>query len=173
MPPIKKIVIIGPESTGKSTLTQALAQNFDEPWVEEYARQYLEDLNRGYKFGDLRKIAAGQLALEDQKVNLAKHRLFCDTDLHVIQVWSEHRFKKTDPWIKEQIQKRKYDLYLLTDIDMVWQEDPLREHPEPHMRAYFFNTYHQLLAKRNLPFVRISGNQEERLKKAILAVKAI
>src|SRR5690606_24761449 len=124
MSPIKKIVIIGPESTGKSTLTQALAQNFDEPWVEEYARQYLEDLNRGYKFGDLRKIAAGQLALEDQKVNLAKHRLFCDTDLHVIQVWSEHRFKKTDPWIKEQIQKRKYDLYLLTDIDMVWQEDP-------------------------------------------------
>lgn len=171
MPLIKKIVIIGPESTGKSTLTQGLAKAFGEPYVEEYARQYLENLHRDYVYEDLKKIAEGQLALEDQKATHAKRLLFCDTDLHVVRVWSEHKYKKTDPWVLEQIKTRKYDLYLLTDIDMDWQEDPLREHPEPHMRAYFFNVYHQLLMNGHTPFYRISGGPEKRLDTAIRIIR--
>src|SRR5690606_33055147 len=99
MPPIKKIAIIGPESTGKSTLTKALASKFGEPWVEEYARPYLEKLDREYQYGDLLEIAKGQLKLEDQREKLAKRMLFCDTNLYVIKVWSDHKFQKTDPWI--------------------------------------------------------------------------
>lgn len=173
MSPIKKVVIIGPESTGKSTLTQALSQAYNEPWVEEYARQYLENLNREYNLRDLLKIAQGQLALEDKKVKFANRILFCDTDLHVIRVWSEHKYNTTAPWIIEQINKRRYDLYLLTDIDMPWQQDQLREHPEPLMRDYFFEIYFQLLLKSNTPFARISGNPEERIQQAIKAVRDI
>ncbi len=173
MSPIKKIVIIGPESTGKSTLTQNLAEAFDEPWVEEYARRYLENLNREYNFSDLLKIAKGQLKQEDHLKKFARKVLFCDTDLHVIKVWSNHKFQKTHPWIIEQIQKRPYDLYLLTDIDMPWQEDPLREHPEPAMRGYFWEIYHQLLLEATVPFVKISGNSEARLRQATGVVRRL
>lgn len=167
MPKIKKIVIIGPESTGKSTLTRGLAEKFGEPWVEEYAREYLEDLGRAYHYEDLLKIAQGQIALEELKAKGANKLLFCDTDLHVIQVWSEHRFKKTHPWILRQIEERTYDLYLLTAIDIPWQDDPLREHPDPEMRQYFFDIYHQLLTASNTPFFIISGNPEQRLDQAV------
>jgi NadR type nicotinamide-nucleotide adenylyltransferase len=173
MSPIKKTVIIGPESTGKSTLTQALAKEFEEPWVEEYARRYLENLPRQYNFQDLLQMAMKQIALEDEKEKLANQLLFCDTDLHVIMVWSEYKFKKTHPWILGQIKKRTYDLYLLTDIDIPWQEDPLREHPEPKMRKYFFEKYNQILLKTNTPFVRISGDQEERMRQAASAVREL
>jgi len=171
MPRIKKIVIIGPESTGKSTLTKGLAEVFAEPWVEEYAREYLHHLQRDYVFEDLLEIAKGQLALEDRKIKSAQRMLFCDTNLHVIKVWSDHKFKKTDPWILQQIQRRKYDLYLLTDIDIPWQEDPLREHPDPEMRKHFFGIYHDILAKSDTPFVLISGNPEHRLDQAIKLVR--
>jgi NadR type nicotinamide-nucleotide adenylyltransferase len=171
MPNIKKIVIIGPESTGKSTLTQGLAEKFGEPWVEEYAREYLDDLGRAYNYGDLLKIAQGQIALEEQKANAANELLFCDTDLHVIQVWSDHKFKKTHPWILQQIKKRTYDLYFLTDIDIPWQEDPLREHPDPEMRQYFFDIYRELLSNSKTPFSLISGNPEQRLDQAVIYIE--
>lgn len=166
MPKIKKIVIIGPESTGKSTLTRGLAEKFGEPWVEEYAREYLENLGRAYNYDDLLKIAQGQIALEEQKLKAAAKLLFCDTDLHVIRVWSDHKFNTTHPWILKQIKERAYDLYFLTAIDIPWQEDPLREHPDPEMRKYFFNIYHQLLTASKTPFFLISGNPKERLEQA-------
>ena len=171
MPRIKKIVIIGPESTGKSTLTKALAEAFDEPWVEEYAREYLENLGRPYTYEDLLKIAKGQIELEKKKAKSANQLLFCDTDLHVIQVWSNHKFGKTHPWILQQIRDTTYDLYFLTSIDIPWQEDPLREHPNPEMRQYFFDIYHALLRASNTPFEVISGSAEERLDQAIHHLK--
>lgn len=171
MPNIKKIVIIGPESTGKSTLTQGLAEKFGEPWVEEYAREYLKDLGKTYNYGDLLKIAQGQIALEEQKSEAANELLFCDTDLHVIQVWSDHKFKKTHPWILQQIKERSYDLYFLTAIDIPWQEDPLREHPDPAMRQYFFDTYHEMLSNSKTPFFLISGNPEQRLTQAVIYIE--
>ena len=171
MPKIKKIVIIGPESTGKSTLTKGLAGEFGEPWVEEYAREYLDGLGRAYDYGDLLEIAKGQVALEDQKIKSAKKLLFCDTDLHVIKIWSDHKFHKTHPWILQQIKQRKYDLYFLTDIDIPWQEDPMREHPDPAMREYFYRKYHRIVLDSHVPFARISGSPEERLHQAIKAIK--
>lgn len=170
---IKKVVIIGPESTGKSTLAQNLAQFHNEPWVPEYARKYLENLTREYCYADLLNIAKGQLLQEDQQIKRAQTVIFCDTNLMVVKVWSDHRFKKTDPWIIEQIAQRHYDLYLLTDIDMPWQEDPLREHPQPAMRKHFWDIYYQLLLEAKVPFVKIYGNQEMRLSQATEAVNRL
>lgn len=168
----RKIVIIGPESTGKSTLTQGLAHHFGEPWVPEYAREYLEDLGRPYEFGDLLNIAKGQVAEEDRLLKQANNYLFCDTDLQVIQVWSGHKYGNVHPWILQQIAQRPYDHYFLTSIDMPWEPDPQREHPEPAMRAYFFERYKLLLETANKPYVEVSGDQETRLDMAIHYIKA-
>ncbi len=169
----KKIVIIGPESTGKSTLTKGLAEIFGEPWVPEYVREYLLELNRPYEYQDLLAIAKGQLAEEDAKFKTVSRFLFCDTDLRVIEVWSRHKYGKTDPWITARIQERIYDYYLLTNIDIPWQHDPMREHPDPQMRKYFFEIYRKTLIKSGIPFTIISGNEEERMEKAVTLIKKI
>ena len=91
----KRILILGPESTGKSTLAEDLAHHFGEPWVPEFAREYLEKIDRPYRFEDLVEIGKGQVLLEDQQAEKAKNFLFCDTDLRVIHIWSEHRFHGT------------------------------------------------------------------------------
>src|SRR5690606_37041701 len=130
----KRILILGPESTGKSTLAEDLASHFGEPWVPEFAREYLEKIDRPYIYEDLLEIGKGQVASEDQLADEAKRFLFVDTDLRVIQVWSEHWFGNTDSWVLDEIEKRKYDLILLTDTGLPWAPDPLREYPELEMR---------------------------------------
>ena len=164
---LKRILILGPESTGKSTLTEDLAKYFGERWVPEYAREYLDNLGREYRYEDLVKIGKGQVALEDEIAERAKNYLFCDTDLRVIHIWSEHRFGKTDPWVLEQIALRKYELILLTDTDLPWTPDPQREYPELEMRNYFLDLYTKLAEESGFPFHLISGNKNERLKKAL------
>lgn len=167
----KRILILGPESTGKSTLAEDLANHFGEPWVPEFAREYLEMINRPYLFDDLVEIGKGQVGLEDQLAEKAKNFLFCDTDLRVIHIWSEHRFGKTDTWVLDEIARRKYDLILLTDTDLPWTPDPLREYPELEMRQYFFKKYCQLAGKSGFPFMVVSGDQETRLQTAVDALK--
>jgi NadR type nicotinamide-nucleotide adenylyltransferase len=169
--PIKKILVLGPESTGKSTLAKDLSTHFSDPWAPEFAREYLENLGREYDFEDLSTIANGQLKVEDDESSSAKEFLFCDTDLRVIHIWSAHRFGKTSPWILEEIETRIYDLILLTDIDMEWEPDPLREHPEPEQRVYFFKKYLELVKSSGFPFEIISGSREERLEKALSAIQ--
>lgn len=165
---IRKIVVIGPESTGKSTLTEALALHYHCDFVPEYARSYIEHLNREYVYEDLWEIAKGQLALEDEKLKQTQSGyLFCDTDLNVIKVWSLHKYNKCEPQILEIIEKRKYDFYFLTDIDLPWEPDPQREHPDPEMRAYFMEIYQKIVINSGVPWVKLSGNKEERLLKAI------
>ncbi len=166
----KRILILGPESTGKSTLAEDLAHHFGEPWVPEFAREYLEKIDRPYQFEDLVEIGKGQVLLEDELARKAKKFLFCDTDLRVIHIWSDHRFGKTDLWVLEQLEIRRYDLILLTDIDLPWEPDPLREHPELEMRQYFFEKYQQLAEQSGIPFLTISGDREKRLKTAVQAV---
>ena len=166
----KRILILGPESTGKSTLAEDLAHHFGEPWVPEFAREYLEKIDRPYRFEDLAEIGKGQLALEDQKAEKAQKFLFCDTDLRVIHIWSEHRFGKTDPWVLEEIQQREYELILLTDTDLPWEPDPLREYPELEMRQYFFEKYRKLAEQSGFPYLIVSGDREKRLKDAVTAV---
>ena len=133
---LKKIVIIGPESTGKSTLSQLLAEHYATEWCEEYAREYLLTHGTEYSYDDLLTIAKGQLALEEKYSLLTVNRspstesgkrstvngklLFIDTDMYVMKVWCEYVFGKCHPYIEEQIAERKYDLYLLCNIDLPW-----------------------------------------------------
>jgi len=162
-----KIVIIGPESTGKSTLTQALASYFQEPWVKEYAREYIDRLKRPYTYDDLLSIAKGQIALEEKLATEANRFLFCDTDLHVLDIWSQHKFGKTHQWTLDQIQNRNYDLYVITDIDIPWEEDPQREHPDPAMRKYFMDLYINKIKDTGIPFVIVKGKNKTRLTAAV------
>jgi NadR type nicotinamide-nucleotide adenylyltransferase len=168
-----KVVVIGPESTGKSTLSEFLASHYETMWVPEYARQYIEDLARPYEQSDLLAIAKGQLELEAERAKLANRLLVCDTDLHVIRVWSEHKYGECDPWIVAAIAEKRYDLYLLTYIDIPWEEDPQREHPDPAMREYFYNVYKKIVQSSGVPWVEVRGSFEEREATAVKAVEQL
>ncbi len=173
---LKKIVIIGPESTGKSSLCDQLAQHYNTEWVPEYARAYLLKNGMKYTEADLIKIAKGQLALEDQFIDSIQKKipsppvLFIDTNMYVMKVWSEFVFQKCDPWIINQLPLRKYDLYLLCNIDLPWIKDELREYPDLQTRKRLYDIYRELLESQTTPWTAISGNYEERLQKAIRAV---
>ncbi|SEK79919.1 nicotinamide-nucleotide adenylyltransferase, NadR type [Chitinophaga rupis] len=168
-----KIVVLGPESTGKSTLSQKLAAHYNTVWTPEYAREYIENLPRSYEQHDLLAIARGQLQLEDEKAQQASELLICDTDLYVIKVWSEHKYGQCDPQILEQIASRRYDLYLLTYIDIPWENDPQREYPDPQMREYFYRIYRDIVMNSGVPWADIRGSYAEREAKAIAAVDAL
>ena len=170
---IKKIVVIGPESTGKSTLSGALAKALHTVWVPEYARTYLESLNRPYTEDDQLLIAKGQIESEDKLLQQANKYLICDTDLYVLKVWGESKYGRCHQWILEQIAGRKYDMYLLCNIDVPWQDDPLREHPTPEARSHFYNAYRDVVINSGTPWADISGNEEERLKGALKAIADI
>lgn len=173
MEEVQKIAIVGPESTGKSTLSRQLAGHFEEPWVPEYARTYLEHLGRAYRQSDLRAIARGQLAWERARLKQARALLVCDTNLLVIRIWSEVKYGEVDAWIRAQEHLDSYALHLLTDIDLPWEDDPLREHPEPAQRAELLKRYEQALRQAGVPFVVVSGKEEERLQRAAKALEMI
>jgi NadR type nicotinamide-nucleotide adenylyltransferase len=166
---LKKIVITGPESTGKSEMSQQLARFFETEWVPEFARFYLDRKFEPYQYEDLKIIAQGQLAWEDEKAEIANQLLVCDTDLLVIKIWSEHKYQKVDPWILDQLKARQYDHYLLMDIDLPWRDDPQREHPT--LRKYFFKKYQQELEAYGFSYSVVSGIEEERMKHALSALK--
>ncbi len=166
-------MVIGPESTGKSTLSAALAEHFNTVWVREFARGYLETLRRPYEKDDLLTIAEGQLRLEDEAAAKANSLLICDTDLQVIKVWSEAKYGDCDPRILQMIAAREYNGYLLTYIDVPWVDDPLREHPRPEERVYFYNIYRDIVINTGQPWADIRGGQEERLQAAIAAVNSM
>lgn len=169
---IRKIVIIGPESTGKSTVAGALASHFNTAFVPEFAREYIDALNRSYIYEDLWAIANGQLALEERQLAGAENGfLFCDTDLYVLKVWSEHKYGCCDERILRAIGRQRYDYYLLTDIDLPWTPDPQREHPEPEMRQYFFKVYKEIVINSGLPWTCLQGNEQERLCQAVTVLK--
>lgn len=165
---MRKVVIIGPESTGKSTLSEGLARHYATAWNREYARRFLEHLDEPYREEHLRQIARGQLAAEQQAESQAQQELmFCDTDLYVIKVWSEHSFGACDPWILRQIACRHYDLYLLTYIDVPWEDDPQREYPSALMRRYFYEVYRDIVQQSGVPWVDIRGTASQRLARAV------
>lgn len=168
---LKKIVVIGPESTGKSTLSKALAKKLSTEWVSEYAREYLTRLRRAYQENDLLVMAKEQVKSEDRIASKANQFLVCDTDLYVFKVWSEHAYNRCHRWILEQIAVRKYDLYLLTDIDIPWEADPLREHSDEKMRTYFYQQYKDAMMNSGTPWVVINGKEEQRLEQALTAIK--
>lgn len=166
--PIKRVAIVGPECTGKTSLAVSLASHLQTHCVPEFARQYLEALERPYTKSDLLTIAQGQVRLEDELAHTANNILICDTNLLVVKIWSEFKYGMCDPWILEEIDKRNYDLHLLTNIDVPWQADEQREHP--HQREELFLLYKHELISRQIPFVEISGVDAAREQVSIRAI---
>ncbi len=171
----KRIVIIGPESTGKSTLCEQLAQQYNTLWCPEYARSYLLRHGKQYSYDDLLTIAKGQLLLEDEYTAKAAEQslLLIDTDMYVMKVWCEFVFGKCHQWILDRITERKYDLYLLCKPDLPWVRDELREYPDDERRIKLYHFYKDLLVNQSTPWVEISGNYEERFQKAKDAVSEL
>jgi len=188
---IKKIAVIGPESTGKSTLCEQLAQHYNTMWCPEFAREYLLTHGMDYDFDDLLYIAKGQVAMEDEYIGMASKEnnpdtqqfhslltthyspLFIDTDMYVMKVWCEFVFGNCHQWILDQILERKYDLYLLCNIDLPWVKDELREYPDLENRAKLYAIYEDIMINQSVPWIVISGDTDERLQKAITAVDAL
>jgi NadR type nicotinamide-nucleotide adenylyltransferase len=172
---LKKIVIIGPESTGKSTLCEQLAQHYDTEWCPEFAREYLLTNGKKYDYEDLLTIAKGQLAMEDEFATMVHHTkpLFIDTDMYVMKVWCEFVFGKCHRFILDQIVERKYSLYLLCNTDLPWVKDELREYPDLETREKLYHIYKDIMINQGVPWVEISGDDDERMKRAITAVDAL
>ena len=168
---VKRIAIVGPECTGKSTLSSALAKHFNTQWVPEYAREFLNKLGRPYTQEDLFIIAKGQLKEEELLEPKANKFLFCDTNLLVIKIWSDFKFGKTPKKILELWQPNKYSLHLLTAIDVPWEFDPLREHP--HKREELYKIYKDELVKSKIPFIEVGGSPAQRLSTAIKAINSL
>lgn len=166
---LKKIAIVGPESTGKSQLAKDLSQYFQEPWVPEMARAYLEKNGPAYGAADVENIARLQIEAEEQLAEDADAFLFCDTTLLVIKIWMEHAFGHCPDWILASVKQRPYHHYFLCDIDLPWEPDPLREHPQ--QREFFFKKYHHELEAMNVPYSIISGMGDQRKLGALHLVR--
>jgi nicotinamide riboside kinase len=166
---IIKIALFGPESTGKTTLAKQLAKYYETEWVPEFARDYLQEKWEENKHicvaDDMMPIAYGQTALENQKLASANKYLFCDTNLMVTKVFSEMYYGFCDPLLNEAALKHEYDLFFLTDIDVPWEKDDIRDTPEG--RETVFSVFKQTLIDTKKPFITLSGDKESRLKKAI------
>ncbi|ALD20128.1 AAA family ATPase [Hymenobacter sp. DG25A] len=163
-----RVSLTGPESTGKTTLSQQLAAHYRTTWAPEYARAYLEKNGPQYTLADLEQIARGQLAAEEEAAAQASRVVFCDTDLLVIKIWSEHAFGYCPEWILQELQRHRYDLVLLLNVDLPWEPDPLREHP--NLRQHFHQMYRRELQESISPFADISGTPAQRLEQACFLV---
>ena len=177
MPQLKKIVVIGPESTGKSSLAAALATHFRTSWVPEYAREYLLANGVSYTYEDLLTIARGQLALEESLTAAVsatgRDLLFVDTDMYVMKVWSEFVFDRCESWILDQIATRRYDAYLLCRTDLPWVKDELREYPDLVSREKLFHIYRDCMINQSTPWTEIGGQGEDRITAGIQAVEKL
>lgn len=170
---IIKVVLFGPESTGKTTLSKQLARYYNTVWAPEYARNYLQkkwnNVRKTCEAEDLVPIAIGQMKLENRLVEKADRVLICDTDLLETKVYSEEYYGGfVDPILDKAAKKNTYDLYLLTFIDTPWEEDDLRD--RPGLRREMFNAFENALKKYNRPYVLLEGNKETRLKIAVNAI---
>lgn len=162
----KKIVIIGPESTGKTTLTTLLAKHYNAPKVDEQARAYLADLGGDYTFDDVIKMAKEQLAQEELAGKNNKGLLFLDTDLLVFKVWIKEKYDKEVEWIEgDHLKKATDKIYLLCDVDIPWEFDEQREHPSKKDRERLFKEYEKQLKAYGLTYYIVSGNIEQRLER--------
>lgn len=165
-----KIVLFGPESTGKTTLAEGLAKHYNSVWVPEYAREYLQ-----YKWDqetiicqpkDILPIAIGQMALENSLAKQTDTVLFCDTNLLETKVYSEVYYSGfCEPLVEKYAIENTYDLYFLTYIDTPWEPDDLRDKPEE--RQQMFDIFEKALKTYNKPYVLLKGSLEQRLEDAI------
>lgn len=169
----KRIVIIGPESTGKSTLCLQLAAHYKTVWCPEYAREYLTKNGTAYTYEDLTVIAKGQLGLQEETGAKANDFYFIDTDMYVMKVWHEVVFGACPTWILKTIARTQYDLYLLCNTDLPWTKDELREYPDISTRQKLFRLYKDVVINSGTPWTIVSGTGDQRLQSAIAAVDAL
>lgn len=169
---IIKIALFGPESTGKTTLAIQLAEYFKTVWVPEFARDYLQEkwdkTGKVCDVNDMLPIAYGQTKLENDFLPKANKFIFCDTNLLVTKVFSEVYYNFCDPELKKAALQHEYDLFFLTDIDVPWEKDDLRDKPEG--REAVFATFKKTLIENNKPFIRLSGDKNLRISNAIAIV---
>jgi nicotinamide riboside kinase len=172
---ILKIALFGPESTGKTTLAKQLAEYYETEWVPEFARDYLQEKWEENQHicvaDDMLPIAYGQVALENKRLASAKKYLFSDTNLMVTKVFSEMYYGFCDPLLNEAALEHEYDLFFLTDIDVPWEKDDIRDTPDG--RESVFSVFKQTLIDTKKPFITLSGNKESRLAKAIAIIDNI
>jgi NadR type nicotinamide-nucleotide adenylyltransferase len=164
-----KIAVVGAESTGKTWLCEALAKHYQTVWVPEYAREYFNDSDiYNYTLKDLIAIAKKQIELEELLIKKASRFLFCDTTLVTLKIWAELEFESTPDFIEEHLKKIEYDYYFITDNQIAWEEDALRQNK--HSRELLFEMNLMEVQKSGIPYTIISGKDEERLKYAIIAL---
>ena len=163
--PIKKIAVVGPESTGKSTICIQLAEHYNTVWVPEYAREYCSALTDPCTWQDEINMFRGQLALEEKLLPQANNILICDTTFITVKIWSDYMFGRSPQEVIDELPKHPYELYLLMNIDLPWQEDPLRDFPD--MREHFMDVWHKELRALDAEYHLISGSDSERLRNAI------
>ncbi|MGC8824196.1 MAG: AAA family ATPase [Bacteroidales bacterium] len=161
----KKIAILGPECTGKTTLAAQLAQHFHGRWIPEYARGYVAQLNRKYDYADVEHIALVQMKQIQEADGLAPF-VFFDTELIITRIWFEVVFGHEPQWLDEAIRSNPFDLYLLTDTSIPWEPDPVRENGGA-MREILFKKYEYQLQKYRFPYHIVTGLHQQRLLNAI------
>ena len=171
-----KVVLFGPESTGKTTLSIQLAKHYNTVWVEEFARPFLQNVwnteRRTCEQRDILSIAQGQIAIENRLSKRADKILICDTDLLETKVYSEEYYGGfVDPKLDQAAIANTYDLYLLTYIDTPWVEDDLRDRPE--LRQEMFDAFKNALDTYDRPYILLKGDKETRLKTAVKAIDKI
>ncbi len=168
-----KVVLYGPESTGKTTLSKQLATHYNTLWVPEFMREYLQ-MKWDYKKelvvkDDLIPIAEGQLKLEKKASQKVEKLLICDTNLLELKVYSEYYYDGFCPSeIKNEATKDNYSIYLLTYVDTTWQADDLRD--RPNNREEMFRIFEAELKKQNFPYQILKGNQKKRFNKAVAII---
>ena len=173
---IVKVVLFGPESSGKTTLSKHLARHYNTVWAPEYAREYLQkkwnNERKTCENSDLLPIARGQMELENRLAKRADKLLVCDTDLLETKVYSEEYYGGyVNPELEEAAIENTYDLYLLTYIDTPWEEDDLRDKPDE--RLEMFKAFENALKKYNRPYILLKGNKKTRLEMAIKEIDKI
>lgn len=165
---IPKIAVVGPESTGKSTMSAYLAKHYHTVWVPEYARDYCATLTEPCTWQDEINMFYGQLDLEAEMLPLASELLICDTTFITVKIWSDYTFGRTPQEVLDELPKHPYDLYLLLNIDLPWEEDPLRDFP--HMREHFMEIWIKELRALDARYVLISGTGDDRYENAVKAI---
>lgn len=166
---VKKIAIVGPESTGKSTMSVYLAKHYNVPWVAEFARYYCEALTGACTLQDEINMFHGQIALEKSVLaTTSTDFVICDTTFLTVKIWSDAFFGETPAIVLNALQKYQYDFYILLDIDLPWEDDPLRDFP--NQRAYFMDIWHKELRALHANYQVVSGLGEKRYQHAIKAI---
>jgi nicotinamide riboside kinase len=167
---LTRIILTGPECTAKTTLTTELSLRYGSVYISEYAREYIENLNRQYTYEDVVHIAMKQVELMETFSKQSGKLLFLDTYLIITKIWFKRVYGRMPYWIDSEIQKTKNDLYLLCKPDIPWKIDSVRENGG-EMREILFNDYENELRLAGLNYAIIDGQGVERIENAMKKVQ--